>query len=69
MLSLINTRIRTKLFLAYGSAFIVIFVVVGIIIHALVSDIILRSIESELTKTTETIQIMVRSSADVPIQN
>jgi hypothetical protein len=40
MLSLINSRIRTKLYVAYAGAFLVIFLVSGVIIYSLVGSIL-----------------------------
>ncbi|BDQ38548.1 hypothetical protein SYK_29080 [Pseudodesulfovibrio nedwellii] len=64
-----NMKIRNKMFVAYACAFLLIFSVVGIVIYALVTNIIQESIESELSRTTEMIQNMVHTTADVSIKN
>jgi signal transduction histidine kinase len=69
MLSLINSRIRTKLYVAYAGAFLVIFLVSGVIIYSLVGSILRQAIEVELTETTEALRTMVRTSVDVSIKN
>ncbi|MEZ7198102.1 cache domain-containing protein [Pseudodesulfovibrio karagichevae] len=69
MLHLTDSRIRTKLYVAYAGAFLVIFLVAGGIIHAQVREILRRNIENELAKTTEALRTMVRASVDVSIRN
>ncbi|WP_207264594.1 cache domain-containing protein [Desulfovibrio sp. Huiquan2017] len=69
MFHLADSRIRTKLYVAYAGAFLVIFLVAGGIIHAQVKDILRRDIEKELTRTTEALRTMVRSSVDMAIRN
>ncbi|MGE4424385.1 MAG: cache domain-containing protein [Pseudodesulfovibrio sp.] len=69
MFHLADSRIRTKLYVAYAGAFLVIFLVAGGIIHAQVGEILRRNIENELAKTTEALRTMVRASVDVSIRN
>jgi len=69
MFRLGDSRIRTKLYLAYAGAFLVIFLVAGGIIHAQVRGLLQRNIENELAKTTEALRTMVRSAVDVSIRN
>nr|WP_321259228.1 cache domain-containing protein [uncultured Pseudodesulfovibrio sp.] len=64
-----NMKIRNKMFVAYACAFLLIFSVVGVVIYALVTKIIQESIESELSRTTEMIQNMVHTTADISIKN
>jgi signal transduction histidine kinase len=64
-----DSRIRTKLYLAYAGAFLVIFLVAGGIIHAQVRAILRQNIESELAKTTEALCTMARATEDVSIRN
>lgn len=69
MFHLADSRIRTKLYLAYAGAFLIIFLVAGGIIHAQVRDVLRRNIENELAKTTGALRTMVRASVDVSIRN
>ncbi|WP_338669480.1 cache domain-containing protein [Pseudodesulfovibrio methanolicus] len=69
MFNLGDSRIRTKLYVAYAGAFLVIFLVAGGIIHAQVRNILRRNIENELAKTTEALRTMVRATVDVSIRN
>lgn len=69
LFSLNNIRIRNKLFLAYSTAFIIIFLAVGTLLYAQVRQIVRESIETELQRTTNTILTMVRTTADVSIKN
>ncbi|WP_319542293.1 cache domain-containing protein [uncultured Pseudodesulfovibrio sp.] len=62
-------KIRNKMFLAYACAFFLVFSVVGIVIYTLVTKIIQESIEGELSRTTEMIQNMIHTTADVSIKN
>lgn len=64
-----NIRIRNKLFIAYSCAFLLIFFVVGALTYARVKYIIEEQIETELSRTTQNIQSMVLSNADVSIRN
>jgi len=64
-----NIRIRNKLFISYSVAFTLLFILTGAIVYMQVRDIVRESIENELKKTTETIQTMVRTTADVSIKN
>jgi signal transduction histidine kinase len=67
--SLGDSRIRTKLYVAYAGAFLIIFLVAGGIIHDQVRDILRRNTETELAKTTEALRTMVRATVDVSIRN
>ncbi|XXJ18596.1 cache domain-containing protein [Desulfovibrio caledoniensis] len=69
MFRLGDSRIRTKLYVAYAGAFLVIFLVAGGLIHAQVGDLLRRGTESELAKTTEALRTMVRATVDVSIRN
>jgi signal transduction histidine kinase len=69
MFRLGDSRIRTKLYLAYAGAFLVIFLVAGGIIHARVRALLRENIEAELAKTTEALRTMVRTTVDVSIRN
>jgi signal transduction histidine kinase len=69
MFHLGDSRIRTKLYLAYAGAFLVIFLVAGGIIHARVRTLLRENIEAELAKTTEALRTMVRTTVDVSIRN
>ena len=69
MLRLGDSRIRTKLYVAYAGAFLIIFLVAGWIIHAQVRDLLRENTEAELAKTTEALRTMVRATVDVSIRN
>lgn len=64
-----NLRIRNKLFLGYAFAFIFAFAAAGIIVYSQVRGIIQNNIETELQRTTDSIQGMVRSNVAVSIRN
>ncbi|CCH49943.1 cache domain-containing protein [Pseudodesulfovibrio piezophilus] len=64
-----NLRIRNKLFLAYSFAFFLVFLIGGGIVYSQVRSIVQKSINTELTRTTETIRNMLRTSVDVSIRN
>lgn len=68
-LSFNNIRIRNKLFLAYSVAFTLLFLATGAIVYSQVRTIVRESIQAELSKTTSTIQTMVRTAADVSIKH
>ncbi len=64
-----NLHIRNKLFIAYSFSFFLAFAVAGVIVYSQVYKIIQNNIESELERTTEMIQGMVRTNASVSIRN
>ncbi|BCS89157.1 cache domain-containing protein [Pseudodesulfovibrio sediminis] len=68
-LSFNNIRIRNKLFIAYSVAFTILFLVTGAVVYSQVRTIVRESIQAELSKTTSTIQTMVRTAADVSIKH
>ncbi|MBC16757.1 MAG: histidine kinase [Desulfovibrio sp.] len=64
-----NIRIRNRLFITYSLIFMLSFAVTGAFIFYQVRTIVRDNIQSELTRTTETIRNMVLNSADVAIRN
>ncbi|WP_319581684.1 cache domain-containing protein [uncultured Pseudodesulfovibrio sp.] len=69
MFRLGDSRIRTKLYVAYAGAFLIIFLVSGVIIHAQIRTLLQENTEAELSRTTEALRTMVRATVDVSIRN
>ena len=64
-----NLRIRNKLFLAYSCAFFLAFAVAGVIVYSQVRGILQGGVANELSHTTDMIQGLVRTNAEVSIRN
>lgn len=62
-------NIRTKLFVSYSTAFLLLLVIVGLGIFFFVRITIERNIEVELERSTMTIRSMVETAAEVSLKN
>lgn len=62
-------NIRTKLFVSYSSAFLLILIVFGLCIFYFVRMTIERNIESELEQSTNTLLSMVETATEVSLKN
>lgn len=69
MKSINNLGIRYKLLIGYASAFLIFFVIGGLIVYPIMHHAIRNNIENELNNTTKSILGMVKTATDVSIKN
>ena len=65
----LHLNIRTKLFVSYSLAFLLILVVIGLGIYFFLRMTITRNIESELEQSTTILRSMVETAAEVSLKN